>query len=94
VSNRNTNNNDSRGDSIAIFSYDFSAGKLSLVKQVFTGMNQLRGVGISPDGAYIVASGVVGSGGVAVWKRVSGGADLQLVARNTQVATRTSFTWL
>ena len=43
---------------------------------------------------YLVASGVVGDGGVAVFRRVDGGRGLTVVARNRDVATRSSFVWL
>lgn len=102
VSNRNVGSTDTvRGDSIAIFQH-VNAGKdnegLKLIKQVFTGINQVRGIQIGrvEDGGeeYLVAGGVVGTAGVKVFKRVEGGRDLVEVAVNQEVPTRTSFVWL
>jgi 6-phosphogluconolactonase (cycloisomerase 2 family) len=91
TSNRNLANNDPRGDSITIFS---ALPNIKLVKQVFTGLNQVRGMQFSPDGDYLVAAGVAGKGGVAIFQRINGGTDLKEVARNTDIATRSSFVWL
>lgn len=83
---------DPRGDTIAIFA---TSPSLHVVKQVYTGLQQIRGMQISADGKYIVAAGLTG-GGIAVFEAVDGGADLQLRARytgsgSTQVS---SFVWL
>ncbi|EJD54712.1 putative isomerase YbhE [Auricularia subglabra TFB-10046 SS5] len=83
---------DSRGDAIAIFSVD-GAGRLALVKQEFTGLQVVRGLSMSPDGAFIVASGQ-NAGGVVVYERVSGGSDLRVVASNPSAPALTSFVWL
>lgn len=101
VSNRNVANNSPQGDSIAIFEH-VNKGKrnegLKLVKQVFTGLNQIRGMefGNAQQGGeeFLAASGVAGTGGVIILRRVAGGRDLQIVARNTDVLTRSSFVWL
>jgi len=75
------------GDTIAIFSLN----PLTLVKQFRTGLMQLRGAAIGgPDGAYLVAGGLVG-GGVAVFERIDGGADLQVVARLPTVLNSSAF---
>ncbi|KAK6984951.1 isomerase YbhE [Favolaschia claudopus] len=69
---------DPRGDSIAIYDTD-----LNLVKQVFTGLGQIRGMefGLGPVGEeYLVALGA----------RTAGGADLVEVARNSSAIARTS----
>jgi len=108
VSNRNTGKTDSRGDTIAIFEHvtktsthrrqQVTTDSLVLVVQVYTGLNQIRGMqlGRLVDGGdeYLVASGVVGTGGVVIFKRTNGGRNLVEVARNRQIATRTSFVWV
>lgn len=101
VSNRNTGVQTPLGDSIAIFQH-VNQGQhnegLKLIKQVFTGLDQIRGMEFGPerDGGdeFLVASGVNGTAGVIVLKRVQGGADLEIIARNLDVPTRTSFVWL
>jgi Lactonase, 7-bladed beta-propeller len=102
VSNRNTGTPDPRGDTIAIFQHvqatSTSPDTLVLVAQVFTGLDQIRGMEIGSVEAgsveFLVASGFAGTGGVVVFRRVNGGAGLVEVARNTEVLTRTSFVWL
>ena len=99
VSNRNTGTLDPRGDTIAIYERTESCkGGLTLVAQVYTGLNQIRGmeIGRAENGgsAYLVAAGVAGSGGVVVFKRTDGGRGLEEVARNTDVLTRSTFVWL
>lgn len=92
VSNRNTGNVDPRGDTIAIFQVE---PELKLVQQVYTGLQQIRGMELGgPENEFLIASGVAGSAGTMVFKRVSGGADLQLVAQNTVIPQRSSFVWL
>ncbi|KZV87969.1 putative isomerase YbhE [Exidia glandulosa HHB12029] len=83
---------DSRGDAIAIFSVD-SAGHLTLVKQVFTGLQVVRGMTMSPDGTFIIAGGQQ-AGGVVVFQRVNGGSDLQVVASNAGAPATTTFVWI
>lgn len=103
ASNRNTGTQDPRGDSIAIYERgkDASAsasGGLSLVGQVYTGLDQIRGmeIGRADNGgeAYLVAGGIAGSGGVVVYERIDGGRGLKEVARNTDLLTRSTFVWL
>lgn len=95
VSNRNTATADARGDSIAIFAYDGAQGALALVAQVYTGLSQIRGMMLSGGAAeWLVAGAAAGTGGVGVWARTDGGKALELVVRNTEVATRTSFVWV
>jgi 6-phosphogluconolactonase (cycloisomerase 2 family) len=99
VSNRNIGTPTAEGDSIAIYERVVSGGKesLSLVKQVFTGILQPRGLEFvtAPNGdEYLAVGGVAGTGGIAIFQRTEGGRNLKEVARNTQVATRTSFVWL
>lgn len=97
TSNRNTAMQDPRGDTIAIF--ENVNNKLVLRKQVYTGLNQVRGmmsgeqVGFGGE-AYIVAAGFAGTAGVKVFKRTEGGANLEEVAVNTVIPTRATFVWL
>ena len=92
VSNRNTGNTtDERGDTVAIFQLE---PEVKLVAQVFSGVQQIRGMEFGGEKSeYLVLSGVVGTGGVAVFKRTDGGANLAEVARETTVPTRSSFVW-
>ena len=100
VSNRNVGFQDARGDSIAIFEHvnvDTPEEGLVLVKQVFMGLSQIRGMqfGEKKRGeAFLVAGGVAGDAGVVVLKRIDQGRDLEVVARNREVPTRTTFVWL
>ncbi|KAG0702659.1 Lactonase, 7-bladed beta-propeller-domain-containing protein [Suillus ampliporus] len=97
TSNRNTGVQDPRGDTIAIF--EKVGNRLVLRNQVYTGLDQIRGMmhgqqaGEGGD-AYIVAGGFAGTAGVKVFKRTEGGANLEEVAVNTVLPTRTSFVWL
>ncbi|KAF8444000.1 putative isomerase YbhE [Boletus edulis BED1] len=97
VSNRNTGVQDPRGDTIAIF--ENVNNKLVLRNQVYTGLDQIRGMmsgeqaGVGGD-AYIVAAGFAGTGGVKVFKRTECGANLEEVTVNTVIPTRTAFVWL
>lgn len=93
ASNRNTSNNlDPKGDSIAIFS---TQPELKLVNQVYTGLNQIRGMMVSPCGKYVIAAGLVG-GGIAVFEVTEGGANMALLARYTGTGSVevSSFVWL
>ncbi|THH16791.1 hypothetical protein EW146_g3915 [Bondarzewia mesenterica] len=92
ASNRNTGSTiDPRGDTVAIFA---TRPELKLVAQVYTGLDQIRGMEFGGENdEYLVASGVVGSGGVVVFRRTEGGTGLVEVARNTQIPNRTSFLW-
>ncbi|KAF5373908.1 hypothetical protein D9758_000861 [Tetrapyrgos nigripes] len=105
VSNRNRpadpSSLDPRGDTIAIFEHVGKGTKkegLRLVKQVFTGLNQVRGmsIGLEENGSekYLVTAGAAGSGGTVVFERVDGGAGLKEVARNTEIPQRNTFLWL
>ncbi|KAF5354075.1 hypothetical protein D9756_007256 [Leucocoprinus leucothites] len=102
VSNRNTGTDlDPRGDSIAIFELLGKGTKnerLRLVKQVFTGLEQIRGMEIGPSEKgleeYLIAAGVAGSGGVVMLKRVDGGRDMEIVVRNLDILNRSTFVWL
>ncbi|KAI0764966.1 putative isomerase YbhE [Fomes fomentarius] len=93
VSNRNLGTPDPRGDAIAIYQVEPA---LQLVKHVFTGLDQIRGMELSGgcENAFLVAAGVQGTAGTVVLKRTNGGADLEIVATNTDIPTRTSFVWI
>ena len=99
ASNRNTavNATDPRGDSIAIVQFNppgrNSAASLKIVKQVFTGLQQIRSMAFSDDGNFLVAGAAL-TGGVKVFEMADGGTDLREVAANTEVDTRTSFVWV
>lgn len=98
VSNRNTGVLDSRGDTIAIFEH-VNKGQanegLQLVQQVYTGLDQIRGMqfGHTPQ-EYLIASGFEGSAGVIMLRRTEQGRNLEIVARNLEIPTRSSFVWL
>ncbi|KAF8877937.1 hypothetical protein CPB84DRAFT_1794546 [Gymnopilus junonius] len=73
------------------------SGDLILQTQVFTGLRQIRSMtlGRVDDGGdeYLIAGANL-DGGVAMFRRVDGGHNLTLVARNTEVANRTSFVFV
>ncbi|KAF8811111.1 putative isomerase YbhE [Phlegmacium glaucopus] len=101
VSNRNTGAETPEGDSIAIFEHvnqGLPNEGLVLINQVFTGLNQIRGMefGSAENGGeeFLMAGGVVGTGGVIVLRRTEEGRNLTIVARNQDISTRTSFVWL
>lgn len=93
ASNRNLGTQDPRGDAIAIYAVE---PELTFVKHVFTGLDQIRGMELSggSENEFLVAAGVAGSAGTIVLRRTQGGADLEIVATNTDIPTRTSFVWL
>ncbi|KAF9504525.1 hypothetical protein BS47DRAFT_1401296 [Hydnum rufescens UP504] len=83
---------DPLGDTIAIFALET---KLHLVRHVHTGLEQLHGVNLRDEhGQYVAAAGLAG-GGIAVFERVDGGADLKLLARYDGVGSEKvpSFAW-
>jgi 6-phosphogluconolactonase (cycloisomerase 2 family) len=95
ASNRNTGTpgSDPRGDAITVLTY--TNNKLNIVGYSYTGISQVRGMEFGgPDNQYLIAGGVVGTAGVAVFQRTNGGANLTLIARDTTLPTRTSFVWL
>jgi len=101
VSNRNKGIQGPKGDSIAIFEHvnkGCADEGLKLINQVFTGLNQIRGMefGNAKDGGdeYLIAGGSEGASGVIVLKRVEGGRNLEIVATNKDIPTRTGFVWL
>lgn len=96
----NRNDPDPAGDSIAIFSITPSsnggAPQLSLVTQVRTGLNGLRGAAIGgTNGEYLIVGGQNG-GGVVLYQRTSGGAALTELARlnSYSITQPTSFVFL
>ena len=97
ASNRNYGVQDPRGDTIAIF--ENVDNQLVLRNQVYTGLDQVRGM-MSGEQAgfggevYIAAAAAAGTGGVKVFKRTEGGANLEEVAVNTVIPTRTTLVWL
>ena len=95
ASNRNTGSTeDPRGDAIAVFALD-ADGKLQLMNQFFTGLEQVRGMEFGgPDNRFLVASGVAGDGGVVVFERVGQGADFVQVVSNKDIQNLTSFVWV
>jgi hypothetical protein len=58
-------------------------------------LDQIRRMAFDPakngGEAYLVASGLAGSGGVVVYKRTGGGTGLQEVARSKDVLMGTTF---
>ena len=104
VSNRNIGVTDPKGDTIAIYSFDIKTGKFTETAQVYTELDQIRGMmyGQTENGgdefiaasANVVAQGETVKGGTIILKRVDGGANLEIVARNKDELTRTSLVWL
>ncbi|KAF9235474.1 Lactonase, 7-bladed beta-propeller-domain-containing protein [Melanogaster broomeanus] len=96
TSNRNLGVQDTRGDTIAIF--ENVDNNLVLRNQVYTGLDQIRGMMSGEQAgyggeAYIVAAGSTGTAGVKVFKRTEGGANLEEVAVNTLIPTSMTFVW-
>lgn len=91
VSNRNDPSPE--GDTIAIFSLADKETPV-LVKEVRTGLKHVRGIVFGgPDDKWLVAGGVLG-GGVKVFERTGGGADLRVVAGVEGVEAPTGFLWI
>lgn len=96
ASNRNKGATNEEGDTIAILQFVSVAGqtgRFKIIDQVYTGLQQVRGMTFSDDGKYLVAGGAEG-GGVKVFERKKGGMVLSEVAANNDVDKRTSFIWL
>ena len=97
TSNRNFGVKDPRGDTIGIF--ENVDNQLVLRNQVYTGLDQIRGMMSGEQAgnggeAHIAAGADSGTGGVKVFRRTEGGANLEEVAANTVVPTRDTFVWL
>jgi 6-phosphogluconolactonase (cycloisomerase 2 family) len=72
-------------------------GNLTLQAQVFTGLKQIRSMSIgrvADGGDEFLVAGANVDGGVVVFKRTDGGRNLSVVARNTDIANRTSFVFV
>jgi len=94
VSNRNTGVQDPRGDAVAIFAFDPETGILNSVNQVYTGLDQIRGMEFGgEDNKYLIAGGVAGTAGVVILERTKGGQSMKVVVRNTVIPTATTFVW-
>lgn len=102
ASNRNVGTaRDPRGDSIAIFELVNKGTRnerLQLVNQVFTGLDQIRGMQFGPASRggerFLIAAGVAGDAGAVILQRTEGGRNMKVVARNTDIPTRTAFVWI
>jgi hypothetical protein len=69
-------------------------GSLTFQSQVFTGLKQIRSMAlgrVADGGDEFLVAGANVDGGVAVFQRTDGGRNLTEVARNTNIANRTSF---
>ncbi|KAF9044259.1 Lactonase, 7-bladed beta-propeller-domain-containing protein [Panaeolus papilionaceus] len=88
---------DATPQSLCCTPVDAVQGTLELQAQVFTGLQQIRSMALGrvSDGGdeFLIAGGNV-AGGVVVYQRVDGGRDLEEVARNTDIASRTSFAFV
>ncbi|KAG8741988.1 hypothetical protein FRC10_002146 [Ceratobasidium sp. 414] len=83
-----------RGESSdAITIVSIANNTLTVVKQVRTGVSVPRGAALSPDGLYLIVGGQ-NAGGIVVYQRINGGADLKEIARVSGVTSPTSFAWL
>ncbi|KAJ2923344.1 hypothetical protein H1R20_g13751, partial [Candolleomyces eurysporus] len=75
-----------------------TAATLRLTNQVFTGLRQIRSFAIGKadenGGDEFLIAGANLDGGVAVFRRTEGGRNLELVTRNTELQSRTSFVFL
>ncbi|THU83118.1 putative isomerase YbhE [Dendrothele bispora CBS 962.96] len=70
---------------------------LNLLAQVPTGLQQIRSMAlgkVEDGGDEFIIAGANTAGGVAVFQRVDGGRNLTLVARNEEIANRTSFVFV
>ncbi|KAF8235215.1 putative isomerase YbhE [Tricholoma matsutake] len=66
----------------------------NLVAQVFTPLKQIRSMSIGPienGGDEFLIAGAAAEGGISMYRRVEGGRNLAEIARNEEIAARTSF---
>ena len=73
------------------------SGALTLQRQVFTGLRQIRSMAIgrvADGGERFLIAGANLDGGVVVFNRTDGGRNLTEVARNQDLANRTSFVFI
>jgi hypothetical protein len=74
-----------------------TSGSLTLLTHVFTGLKQIRSMALGrvvDGGDQFLIAGANVDGGVAMFQRVDGGKNLTLVARNEEIANRTSFVFI
>ncbi|KAL0568979.1 hypothetical protein V5O48_012997 [Marasmius crinis-equi] len=72
-------------------------GALTLLAQIPTGLQQIRSMAlgrVDDGGDEFIIAGANTAGGVAVFQRVDGGRNLTLVAKNEEIANRTSFVFI
>lgn len=72
-------------------------GTLQLLAQVPTGLQQIRSMTlgkVQDGGDHFIIAGANTQGGVAIFRRIDGGKNLTLVARNEDIANRTSFVFV
>lgn len=70
---------------------------LTLLAQIPTGLQQIRSMAlgrVDDGGDEFIIAGANTVGGVAIFQRVDGGRNLTLVARNEEIANRTSFVFV
>lgn len=79
-------------DTIAIF--EWSNSTLTLLKHVHTGLRQIRSFALGPEDTkeYLIAGGAE-KGGVAMYRRIDGGRDLEFIDGNNEF-NATSFVFL
>ncbi|KAF8811102.1 hypothetical protein BYT27DRAFT_7184481 [Phlegmacium glaucopus] len=78
-------------------STDTGSDVLALQGQVFTGLRQIRSMAIgrvADGGEMFLVAGANLDGGVVVFNRTDGGRNLREVARNQDLANRTSFVFV
>jgi 6-phosphogluconolactonase (cycloisomerase 2 family) len=89
-----TNRNDpsAEGDTLAIFSLE-DPNTPSLVAEVHTGLQQLRGAAIVGENEQYIVMGGQTAGGVKVFERVDGGRSVKELAALPDIQAPTGFVW-
>jgi 6-phosphogluconolactonase (cycloisomerase 2 family) len=89
-----TNRNDpsAEGDTLAIFSLQ-DPNTPSLVAEVHTGLQQLRGAAIVGENEQYIVLGGQTAGGVKVFERVDGGRSVKELAALPDIQAPTGFVW-